>query len=70
MNMTFILLAFDIIDSCYYSINQTVLFNETARFKNVNNCWNNNISFYFDTSGGQNSNLCLNVVHFFNTSVK
>jgi hypothetical protein len=63
-------MAFDIIDCCCNSTNQTVLFNETARFKNANNGWNTNISFYFDTSGGQNSNQCLNVVHFFNTSVK
>jgi hypothetical protein len=38
--------------------------NGTARFKNVNNCLNTNL----ETSGGQSSNLYLNVVHFFNTS--
>jgi hypothetical protein len=43
--------------------------NGTARFKNVNNCWNTNISFYFETSGGQNSNLYLNVAYFLSTSV-
>ncbi len=32
-------------------------------------CWNTQSSFYSETSGGQNSNLHLNVVHFFNTSV-
>jgi hypothetical protein len=37
--------------------------------KNVNNCWNTNISFYLETSGGQNSNLYINVAHFFNISV-
>ncbi len=37
--------------------------------KNVSNCWNTNISFNFETSGGKNSNLYLNVVRFFNTSV-
>ncbi len=28
-----------------------------------------NISFYLEKSGGQNSNLYLNVAYFFNTSV-
>ncbi len=37
--------------------------------KNVNNCWNTNINLYLETSGGQNTNLHLNVVQFFNTSV-
>ncbi len=37
--------------------------------KNVNNILNTNIYSYFETSGGQSSNLYLNVVHFFNTSV-
>jgi hypothetical protein len=46
-----------------------VLLNGTAPLKNVNNCWNTDISFYLETSSGQNSNLYLNVVHFFNTSV-
>ncbi len=40
-------------------------FNGTEHFKNVNSCWNTNISFYLETSGGQRSNLYLNVVHFF-----
>jgi len=44
--------------------------NGTVQFKVVNSCWNTNISFDFETSGGQNSNLYLNVVHFFNTRVK
>ncbi len=38
-------------------------------FKIVNNCLNTNIYSYLKTSGGQSSNLYLNVVHFFNTSV-
>jgi len=42
---------------------------EQHALKNVNSCWNNKITFYFETSGGQNSNLYLNVVHLFNTSV-
>ncbi len=43
--------------------------NGTARFKNFNNCLNTNIYSYIETSGGQNSNLYLNAVHLFNTSV-
>jgi hypothetical protein len=41
----------------------------TAHFKNVNNCLNTNIYSYLETTGGQSSNLYLNVVHFFNASV-
>ncbi len=39
--------------------------NGTVRFKNVNNGLNTNIYSYLETSGGQSSNLYLNVVHFF-----
>jgi hypothetical protein len=39
--------------------------NGTASFKKVNNCWNTNIHSFLETSGGQNSTLYLNVVHFF-----
>ncbi len=42
---------------------------EWHALKNVNNCLNSNIYSYIETSGGQSSNLNLNVVHFFNTSV-
>ncbi len=42
---------------------------EQHTFKNVNNCLNNNIYSYLETSGGQSSNSYLNVVHFFNTRV-
>jgi hypothetical protein len=42
---------------------------EQATSKNLNNCWNTNISFYIKTSGGQSYNLYLNVVHFFHTCV-
>ncbi len=42
---------------------------EQHTFKNVNNCLNTNIYTYLETSGGQSSNLYLNVAHFFNTSV-
>ncbi len=37
--------------------------------KIVNNYLNTNIYSYLETSGSQSSNLYLNVVHFFNTSV-
>jgi hypothetical protein len=40
--------------------------NGTVHFKK---CLNTNIYSYLETSGGQSSNLHLNVVHFFNTSV-
>jgi hypothetical protein len=43
--------------------------NGTVRFKNVNNYLNTNFYSILDTSGGQSSNLYLNVVHFFSTSV-
>jgi hypothetical protein len=42
---------------------------EQLASKNVNKCFNTNIYTYLETSGGQSSNLYLNVVHFFNTSV-
>ncbi len=41
---------------------------EHLALKSVNNCLNANIYPYLETSGGQSSNLYLNVVHFFNTS--
>ncbi len=42
---------------------------EQCAFINVNNRLNTNIYSYLETSGGHSSNLYLNVVHFFNTSV-
>jgi hypothetical protein len=45
------------------------IYNGTERFKNVNNCSNTNIYSYLEISGGQGSNLYLNVVRFFNASV-
>jgi hypothetical protein len=36
---------------------------------NENSCLITKITFHIETSGGQNSDLCLNVVHFFNISV-
>ncbi len=41
---------------------------EQRALKNVKSCLNTKISFYMETSGGQNFNLYLNVVHFINTS--
>jgi hypothetical protein len=38
--------------------------NGTVRFKNVNNDLNTNINSYLVTSGGQSSNLYLNVVFY------
>jgi hypothetical protein len=42
---------------------------ELRALKNVNNYLNTNIYSYLETSGDQSSNLYLNVVHFFCTSV-
>jgi len=42
---------------------------EQHAIKNVGNYLNNNIYSYLETSGGQSSNLNLNVVQFFNASV-
>jgi hypothetical protein len=42
---------------------------EQQALKNVNNCLNTNIYSYLETSGDQSSNLYINAVHFFNTSV-
>jgi hypothetical protein len=47
----------------------TAVVNGTAGLKNVNDYLNTNIYSYLETSVGQSSNLCLNVVNFFNTSV-
>jgi hypothetical protein len=49
--------------------NVGILTLEQHTLKNVNNCLNTNIYSYLETSGGQHSNLYLNVVVFFNTSV-
>ena len=42
---------------------------EHNALKSVNNCLNANIYSCLETSGGQSSNLYLNVVDFFDTSV-
>jgi hypothetical protein len=49
--------------------NVCMYFEWKARFKNVNNYLNTNIYSYLETSGSQSSNLYLNVVNLFNTSV-
>jgi hypothetical protein len=43
--------------------------NGTAHFEKCNSHWNTNIYSYLETSGGLSSNLYLNVVQFFYTSV-
>ncbi len=43
---------------------------EEHALKNVNNYLITNVYSYLETSGDKNSNLYLNVVQFFNTSVK
>jgi len=43
---------------------------EQHYLKNMNSCFNTKSTFYLVTSGSQNSNLYLNAVAFFNTSVK
>jgi len=43
---------------------------EQHTLKNVNNYLNTNIYSHLEASGGQSSNIYLNVVHFFNASVK
>jgi hypothetical protein len=42
---------------------------EQCAFKNVNNYLDINIYSYLETSGGQSSNMYVDVVHFFNTKV-
>ena len=42
---------------------------EQHALRSVNNCLNTNIYSNLEASGGQSSNLYLNLVHFFNTSV-
>jgi hypothetical protein len=42
---------------------------EQHALRNGKNCSNTKIYSYLETPGGQGSNLKLNVVHFFNTSI-
>ena len=41
---------------------------EKCTLKNANSFWNTKFFSHLETSGGQSPNLCLYVVHFFNTS--
>jgi hypothetical protein len=41
---------------------------EQHTLKNVNTCLNTKFYFYLETSGGRNSYLHLNAIHFFNTN--
>ncbi len=54
----------------YNTLFSSLLTMEQRTLKNVNYYLNTNIYTYLETSGGQSSNLYLNVVHFFNTRVK
>jgi hypothetical protein len=56
-------------DYTFHCTNLLPISMEECTLKSVNNCLNTNIYSYFETSGGQSSNLYLNVVNFFNTSV-
>jgi hypothetical protein len=49
-------------------LRETTLMEEHT-LRSVNNSLNTNIYFYLETSGGPSSNLYLDVVHFFNTSL-
>jgi hypothetical protein len=53
------------------NLTQTFLINQMEQhvLKIVNNCLNSNIYSYLETSGGQRSNLYLNINHCFNASV-
>ncbi len=43
--------------------------NGTTHFKQCRHLLDTNISFYLEASGGHNSQLYLNIVHFFNTTI-
>ncbi len=57
------------VNDIYLVINELSTSIEQHTLKNVNNCLDTNIYSYLETSGGQISNLYLNVIHFFNTNV-
>jgi len=59
-----------ILSSTISSTHYISILNETyITFKNASNCLSINIYSYLEKYGGQSSNLHLNGVHFFNTSV-
>jgi hypothetical protein len=47
----------------------SMAYNGTIRFKKYKQLLNTNNYSYLETSGGQSSNLYLNVINFFNTNV-
>jgi hypothetical protein len=51
----------------HYHYSECWLSNVAARFKKCKKCSNTNIFSYLEKSGGQSSNLYLNVVHFLTT---
>jgi hypothetical protein len=58
-----------IVASSYKQTYSTTVVMEQHALNNVNNCFNANIFSYLETSGGQSSNLYLNVVPYFNAGV-
>jgi hypothetical protein len=52
-----------------FTLNDGLYAMEQRALKNVYICLNTNIYSYLETSGGQGSNLYLNFVRYFNTSV-
>ncbi len=55
---------------CVILLSDVVLYAmEQYALENVNKYLNTNVYSYLETSGGQSSNLHLNVVHFFNTGI-
>jgi hypothetical protein len=65
----FLFLLIDALKFIIYSMKIDDLSNRTAHFKNVNNYLKTKIYSYLEKSGGQSSNLYLNVAHFFNARV-
>jgi hypothetical protein len=66
------ILNFNILSVVPAKINENpkyVLLVEQHDLKNVNDCWNTNISLYLETSGGQNFYLYFIIGHFSNGSV-
>ncbi len=61
--------ALKFLEFIYLLFLQDTLFCYYTHKKLFNNCLNSNNYAYLETSGGYNSNLYLNVVHFFNTSI-
>jgi hypothetical protein len=58
------------LESAVWLLTIVVYLQNRLIMKNENNYLNTNIYSHLETSDGQSSNLNLNVIHFFNTSVK